>query len=219
MKHVKIISLVAVAAMALMAFAASSASATALYNGTTKLGVGSELDFSLKAGTKAQLTETAKSTGEGEGRVLDECGTSTVKGKITNAGGFDPAEGEKPATSTEVQGSNSELTWGSCSVPTTTDTLGGLKVAQIGTSTEGTVKANAEIGVTINTFFFGVCRYGVANGTHLGVIKSNSSTTAEFTANAVAVKQTGGEFACPSTTKWVATYVSTTPDNLRVEKE
>jgi hypothetical protein len=205
MKHVKIIGIVAVAAMALMAFAASSASATALYNGSTKLGVGSELDFSLKAGTKAQLTETAKP--EGEGRVLDECGTSTVKGKITNAGG----------AGVEVQGSNSELTWGSCSVPTTTDTLGGLKVAQIGTSTEGTVKSNAEIGVTINTIFFGTCRYGVANGTHLGVIKSSASGTAEFTANAVAVKQTGGEFACPSTTKWVATYVSTTPDNLRVE--
>jgi hypothetical protein len=199
MKHVKIISLVAVAAMALMAFAASSASATALYNGATKLGVGSELDFSLKAETKAQLTETG-------GRVLDECGTSTVKGKISNAGG----------AGVEVQGNNEEISWEGCSVPTTTDVLGGLKVADLG-GTKGTVRANAEIGVTINTVFFGVCRYGVSNGTDIGTIQSFASGTAVFNANAVATKQTGSQFACPETTKWVATYVSTSPDNLRIE--
>jgi hypothetical protein len=202
----KVFGLVAVSAMALMAFAASSASATALYNGTTKLGVGSELDFSLKSGTKAKLTETAPPAGEG--RVLDECGTSTVKSKITNAGG----------AGTEAQTSNSEFTFGSCSVPTTVDLLGGFKVAQIGgTGTEGTVHANAQIGVTINTIFYGVCRYGVASGTHVGVTQSASSSTATLDIVAVTEKQPVSEFACPSTTIFSATYVSTTPDNLRVE--
>jgi hypothetical protein len=200
MKYVKILSLAAVAAMALMAFAASSASATALYNGATKLGVGSELDFSLKTGTSALLVNT-------EGGELDTCKSSTVKGSITNAGG----------ASATVSGNISELTWGSCTFPTTTTIKGGLEVHQIGTSTEGTVTSNAEIGVTINTVFFGTCVYGVAKATDLGTLKTAASGTAEFIANAVAIKLSGSNFACPETSKWTGTYVSTTPDNLRVE--
>jgi len=200
MKYVKILSLAAVAAMALMAFAASSASATALYNGTTKLGVGSELDFSLKSGAKAELTETG-------GEAIESCSTSTVKGSITNAGG----------SAATVSGNISSLLWESCNFPTTTITNGGLEVHQIGTGTEGTVTSNAEIGVTINTVFFGSCVYGVEKATDLGTLKTTASGTAEFVANAVAKKLSGSNFACPETARWKATYQSTTPDNLRVE--
>jgi hypothetical protein len=199
MKHVKMLSLAAVAAMALMALVGvSSASATTLFNGTTVLKTGSTLDFSLKSAT-AKLTNT---TGT---ETLDECTGSTVKGKTTNE------------TGTSVTGSLEELTWTGCSVPTSTDNLGGLEVDQIGTTTEGTVKASAEIGVTVNTIFFGVCKYGVKLGNHLGVLKTSAAGTAVFSANATATKLTGSNFACPETTKWVAEYQSTTPDNLRVE--
>jgi hypothetical protein len=204
MKHVKILGVVAVAAMAMMAFAASSASATALYNGATKLVVGATVDFS-NVGT-AKLTNTAGT------EVLDECTGSTVQGSLTNAGGAGVA----------VQGNISTLSWTGCSFPTSTDNFGGLEVIAIldkegKATTEGTIKANAEIGVTINPFFFGVCKYGVNKGEHLGVVKSASTGTATFTANATANKLIGSNVACPETTKWTATYTSTTPDQLRVE--
>jgi hypothetical protein len=200
MKCLKKLVLLAAATSLIVLVAASSASATALYNGTTSLGVGAELDFSLKFGTSALLVST-------EGGELDKCSGSTVRGSITNAGG----------ASATVSGNISELTWTGCTFPTTTTIKGGLEVHQIGSSTEGTVTSNAEIGVTINTIFFGSCVYGVKSATDLGKITSFSSGTAEFHANAVAVKLSGSNFACPETSKWTGTYVSTTPDNLRVE--
>jgi hypothetical protein len=201
MKHLKMFGAVALAAISLAAWGgAGSASATALYNGTTKLGVGSKIDFSLKSGFRGTQTETS-------GRVLDECGTTTIKGTISAAGG----------SGSEVQGTTETLEQSNCTVPTVTDVKGGMKIAQIGTSTEATVRANSEVGITINTIFFGACRYGVSSGTHLGVLKSSASGTAEIVTNAVATKQTGSEFACPETSKWTGTYVSTEPDNLRVE--
>jgi hypothetical protein len=198
MRHLKFLAMAAVAAMALMAFAANSASATALYNGATKLGVGSTLDWSTKF--VARVVSTART------EVLDECSGLTIKGSITNAGG----------AGVEVQSNNSELNWTGCSVPTSTDVLGGFKVADLG-KTEGTVRSNSEIGWTINTIFFGVCRYGFASGTHIGTIKSSASGTAEFIINATATKQAGSQFACPVSVFFEAVLVSTTPDNLRVE--
>ena len=199
MKHLKMLGLAVVAAMALMAMVgAGSASATALYNGATKLGVGATIDFSNVGPVK--LTNTAGT------EVLDECTGSTVKGTISQAGGAGVA----------VKGNISELTWSGCTVPTTTDEKGGLEVIWTA-GTEGTVKASAEIGVTINTIFFGVCKYGVKAGNHLGTIKSSAAGTAQFTANATATKLAGSNFACPETTKWIAAYQSTTPHNLRVE--
>jgi hypothetical protein len=201
MKNLMILSLSAVAAMALMMFAAGSASATALYSGSTKLGVGAELDWSIKV--VARIAQTAAEGGE----ALDTCSTSTFKGNITNAGG----------ASATVSGNISELTWGSCTFPTTTTIKGGLEVHQIGTSTEGTVTSNAEIGVTINTVFFGSCVYGVAKATDLGTLKTAASGTAEFIAKAVTNKLSGSNFACPPTVTLEAVWTTTTPDNLRVE--
>jgi hypothetical protein len=196
MTHVKILGLVAVA---MMAFAASSASATELYNGATTLKSGTVLDFSATSFpfrlTNTQGTET-----------LDECTGSTIKGTTTNNGSAGVA----------VQSNITELTWTGCSVPTSTDTLGGLEVAWTA-GTEGTVKANAEIGVTINTIFFGLCTYGFEKGNHVGTIKSSAAGTATFTENATARKLTPSNFACPETARWIATYTSTSPDNLRVE--
>jgi hypothetical protein len=200
MGNLKFLGIAAAAAMALMAFAASSASATALYNGATKLGVGSEIDLSLKSGTSALLVNT-------EGGEIVTCKASTIRASISNAGG---------ATAT-VSGNISSFTWESCTSPTTTTIKGGLEIHQIGSTTEGTVTSNAEIGWTINSVFFGTCVWGVAKATDLGKLTTFAGGTAELHVNAVAIKLSGSNFACPETAKWTGIYVSTTPDNTRVE--
>jgi hypothetical protein len=199
MKNLRSFVLAAVAAMALMVLAgAGSASATALYNGATKMGVGSATTLSLLGAMK--ITNTA------ETETLNECSGSNLKATTTTSGGAGIA----------VQSSISELTWTGCTVPTTTDTNGGLEVGWTA-GTEGTVKSNAETSVTFNTIFFGVCKYGFGKGNHLGMIKSSAAGTATFIATTVAKKLSGTNFACPESEKWTFSYISTTPDNLRVE--
>ena len=197
MKYVKILSLAAVAAMALMAFAASSASATALYEGATKLSATATLEFSIPSGSSALLVDTS-------GNTLDKCTGSTVEGTLSSNG---------PTT---VTGTNNSITWTGCTFTTKTLTPGKLTVEQIGSTTNGTVKSDAQIEVTINTVLFGSCIYGVASGTDLGTITTFASGAATFDANAVA-KRFGSNFACPETSKWTGSYVSTKPVNLRVE--
>jgi hypothetical protein len=196
MKNFKLLGLAAVAAMALMAFAASSASATALYNGATKLSNNATFDFSIPSGGSVTLLDTSSN-------VLDSCKTATAKGAlVTNSG--------------TPSGLFSELTWSSCTFPTKTLTLGGMKVTQIGTTTNGKVEANSTIEVTINTVLFGSCVYGVSPNTEIGTLTTASTGTATFDANAVAKKFSGGP-TCPETAKWTGSYTSTDPDNLRVE--
>ena len=201
MKYMKMLGLAAVAAMALMAFVgAGTASASGVYGSGGKLGVGATLDFSLKSGTSASLVNTA-------GESLDTCTSSTVKGKLTVAGD------EK----TNATGNIETLSWGSCTFPTTTVTLGKLSVDHIAATTNGTVTSDAEIGVTINTVFFGSCVYGVASGTALGTVTGNAAGAATYDANAVAKKLSGSAFACPETSKWTGTYTSTEQTKLYVE--
>jgi hypothetical protein len=201
MKHVKNLGLASVTAIALTVLVGGgSASATALYNGATKLGVGSTLDLSLKSGTKIKVTNTAGT------EILDECSTSTIKGKISNAGGA----GVAVTTNTE------EWRWEGCSVPTAMDVKGGLEISWL-SGTEGTVKSSSETSWTINTVFFGVCSWGVLKGTDLGKLTTFSSGAATFDLNATLIKLAGSNFACPETYKWTATYASTEPLNPRVE--
>jgi Flp pilus assembly protein TadG len=192
MKHLKTLGLALVAAMALMAVVASSASATALYNGTTKLSAGAIIDFSIPSGTSAVLVDTS-------GNELDRCATSTVQGELSSA----------------ATGPIKALTWGNCTFTTSTVTLGKLEVVWT-SGTNGTVKSDAQIEVTINTGLFGSCIYGVASGTSLGTLTTISSGRATVDTNAVVTK-VGTNFVCPPTAKWMGSYTSTEPDNLRVE--
>jgi hypothetical protein len=137
------------------------------------------------------------------GNTLDTCKTSVAKGNLTTNSGT-------------PSGNLSELSWGSCTFPTKTLVLGGLKVTQIGTTTNGKVESNATIEVTINTVLFGSCVYGVNANTEIGTLTTASTGTAKFDANAVAKKLSGGA-SCPETSKWTGEYVSTEPDQLRVE--
>ena len=220
MRYVKTLALAAVAAGALMAFiGAGTASASVICSTTADpcpngqaWPNGTVIDFSLKSGTKAKLVTT-------ENEVLDECSTSTVKGDITNTG----------SSTATVTGTITELTWGGpCTFPTVTLHKGCLEVHKIAGTSNGTVtsdpcdpvegKENTE--VTINTFFFGSCIYGVAAGKSIGEItegkyepkKEGEPTPPHFTANAVATKLSGSNFACPETSKWTATYVLTSPE-------
>ena len=200
MKSRKALSVTLFTAMASIALlGAASASATALYNGATKLGAGSTVDFSLSSRT--QQTNTAGT------ETLGECSGSTLRGKIISAGGA----GAAVAIAIE------ELTWTGCAVPTATDSKGGLEITQIGASTEGTVKASSEIKWTVNSIIFGTCAYGFKAGTDLGSVKTSSSGKAEWSMVAVVTKLAGSNFACPETTRMTAIYASTEPVNLRVE--
>jgi len=204
MKYIKMLGLAAVAAMALMAFT-GVASASMLYNGATTLNAGTTLEFSLKSGTSALLKETSAPGGNGE--TLDTCTSSTVQGNITNAG----------SSTATVTGENTAISWGpTCTFPTTTTKLGKLEIHHITGGTNGTLTADTEIGVTINTVFFGSCVYGVTEGVDLGILTGGNPAT--FHANAVAEKLSGSALACPSTSLWTGTYTSTKPaGDLHVE--
>lgn len=201
MKYLKMLGLALIAAAALTAFVgAGTASATkgrlcstATNPCNSPWAVGTHIDFSLKTGTSAKLTDTA-------GNTLDTCTFSTVTGFLTGNDG-----------STTPFGHITTLDWGTAATPctVTTDTVqaGGLKISPTG-SGNGSVAANAKIEVTVNVF--SSCNYGVENGTSLGTINEGKGTAVVFKANAVAKKLAGG-FLCPETTKWVAEYVLTSP--------
>jgi hypothetical protein len=204
MKYLKMLGLAAMAAMALTAFVgAGTASAkegvlcsvAAETNCPSKWAVGTVLDFSLPAGGgSAKLTDTA-------GNTLDTCTSSTVKGPLT----------ANPSATGTATGDINELTWGGCTVTTDTIVAGKLVIEAEGGG-KGLVyeDPNTKTEVTVNVF--SSCNYGVEGGTVIGTLDEGIGTGAEFTANATAKKLAGG-FLCPETTKWVATYVLTSPSN------
>lgn len=204
MKYAKMLALAAVAAGALMAFiGAGTASASKLCSTTVDpcpagqhWPVNTVLDFSIPSGFSANLVDTS-------GNSIDKCTTSTVKGKIDMTGS---------ATET-VTGPVEELTWGSCTFPTTTVTKGTIEVHKIAGTSNGTVTAGSEFRVTINTVLFGKCIYGVTAGADLGEITEGNP--AVFDANAIAEKiKVEPEHNCPvgpSTARWTASYQLTSP--------
>jgi hypothetical protein len=215
MKYLKMLGLAAVAAAALMAFVgAGTASAKGVLCSTapvepsttctSKWAIGTVIDFSLKSGTSAKLTDTA-------GNTLDTCTASTVKGKLT----------ANPDAGGTATGENTEITWGTketpCTVTTDTVKLGKLKIGAEDDKGNGDLYADATIEVTISIFGT-TCNYGVTEGTTIGTLKEGKAAplkegegpVATFVANAIANKL-AGNFLCPETTKWVAEYVLTSP--------
>jgi hypothetical protein len=200
MNQVKKLLVAAVAATALLALVGTgTAAATAVYKGATKMGVGEKIDFSLKKETSGNFTETS-------GGTLDTCTGTTIKLSISQAG----------SSTTTTTGNVTELINTGCTFPTTAVILGKGEIHHISGTTNGILTADAEIGVTINTVFFGTCIYGVTAGTTLGTL--TGGTPATFHANSVMKKLSGSAFACPETGKWTGTYVSTEPaGDLHVE--
>jgi len=202
MKHLKMLALAAVAVGALMAFIGAGSASAAIICSTTQepcpagqqWPVNTAIDMTIPTGSSAELVSTAN-------EELDKCSSSTVKGKITNAG----------SSTTTVTGPVEELTWGSCTFPTKTLVLGKLEVKRITGTHDGTVVADGEFQVTINTVFFGSCIYGVTSGDTIGDLTEGNPGV--FHATAVAEKFSGSAFACPTTSKWTGTYTVTSPSN------
>lgn len=202
MKYAKALSLTVATAAVLMAFiGTATASATALYSGETKLGVGSEIDASLPSGSSVAFLEKG-----GEEWELDRCSSSTLKGTLESAGG---------ATST-VKKKASTTTWGSCTFPTTTTALGGLEFHWIPGTWNATVTWTG-FSITINTILFGSCIYGAeSTPTHLGTFegKKVAGWIARLIISAWIKKKLGSNLACPSEAKLVAEYSVTSPTGL-----
>jgi hypothetical protein len=194
MKHVKMLGLALIAAASVMAFVASSASATALYSGATKQGVGTQIVATLSG------SATLKSTG---GTLLDTCTGSEIKGKISNAGG----------AGVTVSGAIETLNWGVCTEPTTTTTKGELEIHHISGGINGTLTAK-KTTVDVNTTIFGaVCQYTVGEALDLGTL--NGKTAGDATITPKVVIPAENTFFCPDA-NWEATFNVTSPTPLHV---
>jgi hypothetical protein len=208
MKYLKIIGLAAVAAMVLMAFA-GSASATVLKKGPTTMAVGEEIKATLASGTSSKLITDPLS---GEPITLNTCTTSSVTGKITNAGS---------STSTVVGSiEKANLTWSNCVSGSVTTIEGGtLEVHSISGTTNGTLTAKS-LKITVNTIL-DACTYTAGTGTHMGTLTGTSDTTKHATmdisATVTRVTPDPDNGTCPETAIWKGTYTVTSPTGLNVE--
>jgi hypothetical protein len=209
MKYLKMLALAAVAAGALMAFIGASTASAAVICSTTAdpCPAGqkwpAETHIKFTAIGSLLLKETGAS-----GNTLDTCTGGTVAGKLTNAGG----------AGVTATGPVETLTWSGCSLPTNTLVKGKLEVKKIAGTSNGTIVADGEFQVTINTVFFGSCIYGVTSGNSLGDLTEGKGQTATeggepaiFHANAVAERFSGSNVVCPETSNWTGTYQLTEP--------
>lgn len=209
MRFIKMLGLAAAAAMALMGFlGAGTASATTLCKTVPDASGNCEAAWHYPVGTQIHATlEGSAILEDTSGNVLDTCTESTILAHTTTTGG---------ATET-VKGQITALSWGSGTTPctATTDTVAGaLGTLEVHAETphgNGTLTgAGSKVAVTL----FGVtCTYGTGIGTDLGTVTGGNPATIDV--NAVISKQEGG-FLCPSTTKWTASYVVTSPTPLYV---
>jgi hypothetical protein len=196
MTHLKMLGLAAIATLGLMAFVgAGTASATTLSTdaaGTVKYAVGQEIHLTFRAGFSIAWVSTG-------GETIATCTGSTVKGTIGTA------------TGTSVSVSISSLTWSGCSQTTTTTANGSLEIMKTGTDEGEVIGKNSKVTLGI----FGVsCVYGTsAEGTKLGTIKGG--TGAELVADA-AIPRVEGGFLCPSSIRWKAWFIITTPHAVHI---
>ncbi len=220
MKYIKILGLAAVAAMALMAFVgASSASATVLCSQTPS-GTPAACPTASTYGAGTTITGTA------EGALLTnnlnpvECEHSETEARITNTGG----------ASSTVVGTIEELNFTGCSttnIPITNCTVTVEHLPYLGEVhwTEGTHNgtltglnhgngvpgAKVVCGTVIN------CRFSAEP-----TLDVNGGNPASVLANEESLTISGGGLLmpiCPSTAKWDAEYVATSPTAIWVAKE
>jgi hypothetical protein len=204
MKYVKMLGLAAIAAMAFTAFAASSASATVLCETTVTSGcggtawewnTGAELEFSLKPGTSAKLTDPVF------GFTIETCTASTVKGKF---------ETHNPP------GGTAHVTFSSCAGAGATEaTDGTISIDQIAGTHNGTVTAHG-FAVTLHDALGNMCSY--APPTDLGTfVPGASGTDGELVINkTVTLVAAHSDADCVSSGKWVATYTQTNKTHLYI---
>ena len=174
MKHLKTLGL-AVAALALLAFAAAgTASATELYkltapNPSDTLGVGTEIEMSLSAGTSM----TWKHTYEGKPVATAEtCVNGGTKFKLEKAGG---GEGVHPS------GKVTGLSLIPCSDKIAVLKPGEMEIQHIPGTTNGSV-ISKEAETTIYSTVFGLsCVVSTGSGTKTGTLTGATSSTGHAT--------------------------------------
>lgn len=199
--YMKLAGLAAVAALLLTMLLGGTASATVLCKTNTNpctpdaYGVGTVSESALKAGTKSVLKT---------GVATVECSESTLGVQETNGGG----------PTSEVVGSVSTLTFGSCSCPVTVLSKGTVKVAWTSGTNNGNVTSE---GTEVRAVCGGItCNYG-------GTVKENFTLQGGEgavwkVAEAVLNKQAGSGFLCSATAKWSAEYAVSSPSPLDVEE-
>lgn len=216
MKYLKLIGLAAVAAMALMAFiGAGSASATALCS-TTPTTTGENIGecpsgWDYAAGTEihAELEGNAILETLG-GTELAKCTVGTIQAHTTNTG----------STTETVEAKITALTWGAVGAGCnkTVDTLktGHLIIhTDVGDDHNGLVTATTS-EVTVNTIF-GSCIYGTGAERSIGTLTHSTATEPHATIDInTTVLKVGGNAACPTETRWTASYTVTSPKPLYV---
>jgi hypothetical protein len=196
MKHLKMLGLAAIAALGTMAFVGTgTASATTLSTdaaGNTKYALGTGFILSLEPITSTLLETTS-------GGEVATCSRSTVSGSISTA------------TGTWVSGSIGILTWAECNQTTDTINSGSLEIMQT-TGDAGTVVGK---GTNVTLGVFGVsCTYGTGEGTTLGTISGGEAP--ELSINAILSRSAGNILLCPSTGRWTANYIVTSPHAIHV---
>jgi len=202
MKHAQTVGLAAMATMSLMAFlGASSVSATILCTATeTPCSTANkytttqdkEIEASLESGTTVSFHGI-------NGFIDNTCSSSSVKGEISNAGG---------ATATVAE-TVKEIVLGGCTNTTVPNNAAacGLEIHNIAGTDNGTLTGS---GCTVTMLLFGVeCKFGLANGTHLGTVTGGAMGTPDI--KAVVEKIDGSSILCPDTELWEAKYTITKP--------
>ena len=188
--------LLVIAAMALGALGTGNATATELYSGATTLGVGTELKSTLSG--SAALTDTS-------GNPIVTCSASAMNARLDNAG----------SATTTVSGSieAKNLSFTSCTSTITVTGGGSFEHHHIAGTHNLTLTGKA-LHVVVHVF--GVeCGYGTGSGAHLGTLTGKTDGTPSVQHLAPIVAKVTGGFLCPSTARLIATYLVTSPTNLR----
>jgi hypothetical protein len=196
MKFLKMLGLAALAALVVAAFAgAGSASAVVLCKTkttpcTSKWAKGTQLEFSIRAGTSALWQTTG-------GASMKTCTSGKIKGEITNEG----------SAAENVRIKNTEVSWTNCTVPTVTVKSGELEIQGITGTENGTiVLKNAEF--TTNDVFFGDCTYGSGAGAAIGTLTASSTGDVIMDING-RLAPVGG--ACCPDVVWIEEFTLTVP--------
>lgn len=199
MKHLKTLGLSVIAVAALMALIGTgTASATVICKNNLNTEKCSE-PYPVGTEGTASLQESAKLE-DTSGNTLDTCTGSTVTGKLKSQGSGEPALSELTA-----------LTWSGCTFTTKTLSPGSGELTWIKGTDNGTLVTRAT-EVTINISGFS-CTYGTGSGIDMGTTAGGNPGSLTIS---VIIPKTSGGFICPSSVRFSAKYIATSPTNAWV---
>lgn len=193
MRNLKILTAAILATGALtITGTADMASATVLYSGASKLPAKTELTLTLKSGSSSEFSSP-------EGEVLNTCTKSQIQATTSNAGGATETV-KASATRYEIEG---------CLFLTVIISTGELEFHY--SSGLNALITTKGFKVRFLIPLFGECVYGSGTGMTLGTLTGSTSGSASLGVNAILSRESGSAFACPLTSHWVATLITTSP--------